>query len=144
MSAEVRRVDYFYLLVKDRPGEGYRMLSRLAGEGVDLVAFTAVPMGGETTQLVLFPADTQTLLSAARLMGLALTGPEQAFLITGDDKLGAFAEIHRKLADAQINVFASSGVTDGRGGFGYVLHVRPEDFASAAQVLGTSGWKTSD
>lgn len=135
MSVSVRRVEYFYLLVQDRPGEAYRLLSRLAGEGVDLVAFNAIPMGGEKTQLVLFPADAQTFLSAASIMALAVTGPQHAFLITGDDQLGAFAGIHRRLADAQINVFSSNGVTDGRGGYGYILHVRPEDFEAAARVL---------
>ena len=135
MSVQVRSVEYFYLLVKDRPGEAYRLLSQLAGEGVDLLAFNAVPMGGVATQLVLFPAEPQTFLSAASIMKLGVTGPEHAFLITGDDKLGAFAEIHGKLAQAQINVYSSSGVTDGRGGYGYVLHVKPEDFDGAARVL---------
>jgi hypothetical protein len=135
VAVQVRSVEYFYLIVKDRPGEAYRLLSQLAGEGVDLVAFTAVPMGGLATQLVLFPSEAQTFLSAASIMKLGVTGPERAFLITGDDKLGAFAEIHGKLAAAQINVYSSSGVTDGRGGFGYVLHVRPEDFVGAESVL---------
>lgn len=61
------------------------------------------------------------------------------FLSRGDDKLGAFADIHRMLSDEQINVYASSGVTDGRGGFGYVLYVRPEDYQRAAVVLGALG-----
>lgn len=135
MPALIRRTDYYYVMVKDRPGEAYRLLSRLATEGVDLVAFNAVPLGGETTQLVLFPSDPGVFQRAAEKTGLALTGPQRAFLITGDDQLGAFAEIHRKLAEAQINVYASSGVTDGRGGFGYLVHVRPEDYDRAARVL---------
>ena len=32
-------------------------------------------------------------------------------------------------------MFASTGVTDGRGGFGYVIYVRPEHFQSAASAL---------
>jgi hypothetical protein len=133
--ASIRRATYYYLMVKDRPGEGYRLLSHLADQGADLLAFNAVPLGGETTQLVLFPADAAHFAKAAERIGLSLTGPQHAFLITGDDRLGAFAEIHRKLAEAGINVFASSGVTDGRGGFGYVIHVRPEDHERAAHVL---------
>lgn len=136
MSASIRRTEYYYLMVKDRPGEAYRLLSHLAAEGVDLLAFNAIPMGGATTQLVLFPADPAIFVRAAEKTGLNLVGPQQAFLITGDDKLGAIAGIHRSLAEAQINVFSSHGVTDGQGGFGYLLHVRPEDYERAAQVLG--------
>ena len=40
------------------------------------------------------------------------------------------------LSDAGVNVFSSSGVTDGRGGFGYVVYVRTEDFENAARTLG--------
>lgn len=135
MPLQIRRAEYYYVTVKDRPGEAYNLLSRLAAEGVELLAFSAVPMGAETTQLILFPAETPKLLRMAEKGGLVLAGPQHAFLITGDDRLGALAEIHRKLAEARINVFASSGVTDGRGGFGYLVHVRPEDGERAAQVL---------
>lgn len=135
MPVTIRRIEYFYAMVKDRPGEGYQLLSQLAQAGVDLLAFNAVPMGGETTQFMLFPADTERLAVAAERQSLVLTGPQHAFLIQGDDRLGACAEIHRKLAEAHINVFSSSGVTDGRGGFGYVLHVRPDDYERAARVL---------
>jgi hypothetical protein len=135
MAARIRRAQYYYVMVKDRPGESYRLLSLLAEQGVDLHAFNAIPLGGETTQLMLFPADVALFLKAVSQAGLSPVGPQHAFLITGDDKLGAFAEIHRKLAEARINVFSSSGVTDGRGGFGYLIHVRPEDYERAAGVL---------
>jgi hypothetical protein len=102
---------------------------------VNLLAFSAVPMGGENTQLVLYPESTELLARAAQESGLVLTGPHRAFLIQGDDRLGTFAEIHLKLFEAQINVFASSGVTDGRGHYGYVVHVRPDDYENAANVL---------
>ncbi len=136
MHASIRPVEYFYMNVKDAPGEGHRVLSALANEGVDLVAFNAIPMG-DTTQLVLFPSDPPKLRAAARHAGLILKGPHHAFLIAGDDHLGAFAEIHGRLAGASINVVASYGMTDGRGGFGYVMYLRPEDFEPAARVLQT-------
>ena len=135
MALHIRRVAYYYVMVNDRPGESYRLLSLLAQQGVDLLAFSAGPLGGEATQLVLFPADTSLFASAAMAARLQAEGPHHAFLITGDDQLGACAEIHRKLAEAKINVFSSNGVTDERGGFGYLIHVRPEDFERAAGVL---------
>ena len=135
MPATIRRVEYFYSLVRDRPGEAHRLLSELASGGVKLLAFNAIPMGLETTQLVIYPEDTQRLVEAAEVKGLVLTGPHRAFLIQGDDRLGELAEIHLGLFEAGINVYASSGVTDGRGSYGYVVHVRNEDYDSAARVL---------
>lgn len=136
MNVTVRGVDYFYVMVKDTPGEAYGLLSALAALEVNLLAFNAIPMGPEHTQLVLFPESSERLTSAAKQAGLLLTGPEHAFLVQGDDRLGALADIHLRLFDAQINVYASSGVADGRGGYGYIMYVRPEDFHKAVLVLG--------
>jgi hypothetical protein len=86
--------------------------------------------------MTLFPENGDALLRAARREGLVLTGPSPAFLIQGEDQPGVLAEIHGKLYDAKVGVYASSGVTDGRGGYGCVLYVRPEDFEEAARVLG--------
>jgi len=56
---------------------------------------------------VLFPEDVSLLTDVAKRASLILTGPQGAFWVQGDDKLGAFADIHRMLADAHINVYAS-------------------------------------
>jgi len=132
----IRRVEYFHATVKDQPGEAYQLLSHLATAAVNLLAFNAVPVGPEQTQLVIFPESVESLAQAAERTGLIMTGPQRAFLIQGDDKLGALVDLHRKLSDARINVYASSGVTDGVGGYGYVLYVRSEHYEDAAAALG--------
>jgi hypothetical protein len=136
MGAKISAVEYFHTTVVDRPGEAYAMLSRLASSGVNLLAFNAVPAGEDRTQLVLFPESVPELAAAAERAGLVLDGPHRALLIRGDDRLGAFAEIHRTLADAGVNVYASSGVTADCGRFGYVVYVRAEDVDQAARLLG--------
>jgi len=136
MPELIRRVDYFNTTIRDRPGEGYKVLSQLAEMGLNLVAFTAVPVGPSSTQLTLFPEDTGRMTSAAQRAGMMLDGPHPAFLVQGDDKLGALAEIHQDLYGANVNISASSGVTDGRGSFGYVIYVRAEDYDRAAVALG--------
>ena len=136
MSMKIRRVEYFHATVKDQPGEAYTLLSHLASAEVNLLAFNAVPVGPEQTQLVIFPESVESLAQAAERSGLILTGPQRAFLIQGDDKLGALVDLLRKLNDSRINVYASSGVTDGRGGYGYVLYVRSEHYEDAAVALG--------
>ena len=75
------------------------------------------------------------LIEAAERLGLVLSGPHAAILIQGDDRLGALLDVHRKLADARINVYATSGVSSGKGYYGYVIHVRPEDVDNTAATL---------
>ena len=136
MSVTIRRVTYYYATVPDQPGEAYGMLSQLAQAGVNLLAFAAVPIGSLQTQLMIFPEDEALLVHAAKDSGLTLAGPHQAFLCHGDDKLGALAEFHRRLYDADINVYASSGVSAGHGRFGYMVYVKADQYEAAAQVLG--------
>ncbi|MGD2122009.1 MAG: hypothetical protein PVJ76_09700 [Gemmatimonadota bacterium] len=136
MPDVIRRVDYFNTTIRDRPGEGYKLLAQLAELGLNLVAFTAVPVGPSSTQLTLFPEDSGMLESAAQRAGMRLEGPHPAFLVQGDDKLGTLARIHEDLFKADVNIYASSGVTDGRGTFGYLIYVRPEEYERAAVALG--------
>jgi hypothetical protein len=135
MAFEIRRVDYFYATVKDKPGEAYKLLALLTSLGINLLAITAVPFGPMNTQLTIFPEDTGKLRSVAEKSGLKLDGPQPALLVQGDDKLGSLAEVHMKLYEANVNVYASSGVADGKGSYGYVIYVRPDDYEKAVAAL---------
>lgn len=135
MAYRIRRVDYFYTTIKDEPGEAYELLSLLAGLGINLLAFTAVPFGPMNTQLAIFPEDSGKLTDVARKSGLKLDGPQPALLVQGDDELGALADVHMKLYEDHVNVFASSGVSDGKGSYGYVIYVRPDDYERAVAAL---------
>ncbi|MBM4168030.1 MAG: hypothetical protein FJ215_02570 [Ignavibacteria bacterium] len=136
MAFSIRRVDYFYVTVKHEPGEAYKFLSRLADLGINLLAFTAVPMGPAHTQLTIFPEDTHALNDGAKKAGISVIGPHPAILVQGDDELGALAVIHEKLYESKVNAYASSGVADGRGGFGYLLYIKPDEYDRAVNALG--------
>jgi hypothetical protein len=136
MASRIRTVDYYYLSVPGDPGEATEVLASLAERGINLVAFAAIPMGPYRTQLTIFPDESPQLEDEASASGLLLDGPHPALLVQGDDELGALAAIHRRLSDSDIPVFSSSGVTDGRGGFGYVLYIRPDAVERAEAVLG--------
>jgi len=136
MACKISRVDYFYTTVRDQPGEAYKLLSTLAGLGINQFAFSGIPVGPGITQLTLFPQDKEKLVHQANNAGLKIDGPHPAFLVQGDDELGALADIHRRLYEGNVNVYAATGVTDGRGSFGYLIYVREEDFEKAAEVLG--------
>jgi len=136
MAAKIRRATYFHATVRDEPGEAYRLLALLAASNVNLLAFNAIPMGRENTQLMLFPEHAELLARVAAEKGIALSGPHPAFLIRGDDELGALVDMHERLATARINVYASAGVSADCGRYGYLLYVSPQDFENAATVLG--------
>ena len=135
MAYSIRRVDYFYTTVQDQPGEAYKLLAEMADMGLNMVAFTAVPVGPMHTQLTIFPEDSARMSAAAQRAGMRVDGPHSAFLVQGDDELGALAEIHQELYRADVNVFASTGVTDGRGTFGYLIYVRQGEYDRAAAAL---------
>jgi hypothetical protein len=136
MAVKISRVEYYYVNVRDELGAGYRVLSALAERGVDLLAFTAVPSGPSTAQFALFPEDPNTLLAEARAAALDLDGPHNALLVQGDAELGALASVHERLFEANIDIYASMGVTDGRGAFGYLVYVREDQYDQAAAALG--------
>ena len=136
MGFRVRRVAYFYVTLNDEPGEAYGLLAELAKLGVNLLGFTGMPIGPHRTQLSVFPEDDTRFSAAVAQAHVTVDGPHPALLVQGDDELGALADIHRRLRDAEVNVYASHGVTDGRGAFGYVLYVRPDRYQQAAHALG--------
>lgn len=135
MSVAIRQVTYFYTTIRDRPGEIYHLLQELAAGDVNLLAFNAVPTGPDRTQLALFPHNVEQLAIVAERTGMVLEGPHPAILVQGDDRLGALADVHHKVSDAGINVFAGTAVTDGKGCYGYVVYVRPEDIDVALGAL---------
>jgi hypothetical protein len=138
MSARIFSVDYYYTTVANRPGQGCKFLESLAAGEVNLLAFNAFPVGTENTQLVIYPQNATWLGELARRQGLTLHGPHHALLVQGDDELGALMRIHQKLCDADINVSSSTGLTDGHGRYRYIMHVQPEEYDRALEVLGVS------
>ena len=136
MEDTVRRIEYFYATVGDRPGEARRLLEHLSERGVNLVAFTAFPVGSGQSQLDFIPESASQLQKAAADADVSLVGPKKAFLIQGDDRIGALHQYHLMLANAGINVRAANGTCGGTGTFGYVLWVAPEDYEQAAKALG--------
>lgn len=136
MSAHIYSVDYYYTTVEDSPGQGCKFLEMLAQEDVNLLAFNAFPVGRDRTQLVIYPLNSTWLGDLARHQGLRLVGPHHAFMVHGDDELGALTDIHQKLCDEEINISSSNGISDGRGGYRYIMHVHPDDFERSLKVLG--------
>jgi hypothetical protein len=136
MADTVRGVEYYYVTIPDAPGEGQRILSALKESGVNLLAFLGFPLGGGQSQLDLVPEDPQALREAAEQAGATLSEAKRAFLIQGDDRVGAVADTTVKLADANINLTAAAATGAGSGRFGMILWVPAGDYERAAEALG--------
>ncbi len=134
MANRVRKVDYFYTKIPNKPGEGTKILTALYKEGVNLLAFSGFPRQGRA-QVDFIPDNTAKFKAAAKKAGLKLSPRKTGFLIQGDDKPGAIARIFNKLADANINVTACDAACAGKSRYGGILWVKPSDVRKAAKVL---------
>jgi hypothetical protein len=135
MPDTVKRVQYFYTEVPDKPGEGARILTMLTDAGVNLLAYSGFPKG-RRAQLDFIPADVAAFRAAARKAKLTLVGPKTGFLIQGEDRPGAVAELIATLAAAHSNVTACDAVAAGAGRYGAMVWVKPQEVHKAARVLG--------
>ena len=136
MADTVRSVEYYYVTTTDTAGEGQRILSALFESGVNLLAFLGFPLGGGQSQLDLVPEDPASLRQAAEHADITLSEPKRAFLIQGDDRVGAVADATAKLAEADINLTAAAATGAGAGRYGMILWVAPTDHERAAAALG--------
>ena len=135
MSNSLRKVDYFYVMVPNTAGKGAKVLAALAGEGVNLLAFSGFPSGGKG-QLDLVPEDSNRFRRAAKKLKLNVSKKKAGFLVQGDDRVGALGKTLEALAKARINVTAMDAVTAGKGRFGAIFWVKPKAVAKAAKLLG--------
>ena len=137
MADSIRGIEYYYVTVPDAPGEGQRILSALQEGGVNLFAYLGFPVGGGRSQIDLVPEDPGALKDVAEQLGTALSEGKRAFIVQGDDRVGAVADTTAKLAEAGINITAAAATAAGSGRYGMILWVAPEEYERAAGVLGT-------
>ena len=132
--AKVRKVDYFVVRAKNRPGEGARMLKALKKHDVNLLALSAFPNEGGA-QVDFIPEDTNDFLKAAKALEWEVSPRKIGFLAQGKDKTGALAGLMNKLGKAGINVTAIDGVSAGKKRFGAIFWVASVDVVKAAKAL---------
>ena len=137
MADTIRLVDYFYITVPNKPGEGARALQILKDAGVNLLAFSGFPQG-RRAQMDFIPADASAFKQAAKKAKWKVVGPKRGFLVQGEDRLGAIADLLERLAAAKVDVTAMDAVSIADGRYGALLWVAPKDVKKAAALLGAS------
>ncbi|HZE94114.1 MAG TPA: hypothetical protein VEZ49_05355 [Gemmatimonadales bacterium] len=135
MPDTIRKAEYYYVTIPDKPGEGERLFGALRDAGVNLLAVHAFP-SARRSQIDLVPSDAATFLAAAKGAKLKVSKPKTVFLIEGDDRVGAMAQILARLGARGINVTATSATRTGMGRYGALLWVKPRDVKKAAEILG--------
>jgi hypothetical protein len=135
MSEMIRKVDYYYATTADKPGEGTRLLTTLQHAGVGLLALHGFP-SARKAQIDFVPTDPAAFVATAKNAKIKLSKPKTAFLVEGDDRVGAMAGVMTKLSAVKINVTAVTGVCAGMGRYGAILWVKPRDVKKAAAALG--------
>lgn len=136
MADKVLKVNYCYVTVPNRPGQGARVLGALRDAKVNLLACSGFPGKAGRTQLDLVVEDVAAVRRLGREAGWAVSPPKKGFLIQGKDRVGAVHRHVQRLADARINVVAADALCAGKGRWGMLLWVKPADYARAARALG--------
>lgn len=136
MALDLKKAEYYDITVDGHAGEGSKLLAAVAGFGVNLLAFRAVPAERVRTRFSLFPDDGAKMRAGANKAGLDMEGPYCALLLKGyDDESGALADIYGKLSQADINVYESCGIANIKRSYGVVLYLQQEDCERAMEVL---------
>jgi hypothetical protein len=134
MADSARKVQYAYVVVPNRPGQGAKILAELQAAGIDLEAYSGFP-GKKGAQIDLVTRDMSGLKRVARRNGWRLSKTKKGFLVQGTDRIGAVQRQLARLADGKVNVVAADAVAAGQGRYGMILWVRPKDYARAARAL---------
>ena len=137
MADTICKVAYYKTDVPNKPGEGARLLGALKDAGVNLLAFSGFP-NGRRAQVDFIPEDEAAFKKAAREAGLKLSARKSCFLVQGEDRVGAVADILSTLAGAKINVTALDAIVAGEGRYGVILWVEPQDVRKTARLIGAS------
>ena len=129
------KLEYYSVVVSNKPGKGEHVLGALKEAGVNFVAIWGYPVGKGKSKIDLVAEDTAGLKQAAKKLKIELGKKQTAFHITGEDHPGAVAEVLAKLAAKKINVFAMQALCAGNGRFGALVQVAPDDVKKATKAL---------
>ncbi len=138
MAHRVRKVNYCYVTVPSRAGQGVNILGELKAAGVNLLAFSGFPTKKGKAQLDLIAINMSPIKRVAKNNGWRLSKVKKGFLAQGNDEIGAAHRHLEKLAEQKINVTAADAVAAGGGRYGMIFWVKPKDYRRAAKALRAS------
>ena len=129
------KLEYYSVVVSDKPGKAEHVLSAFKEAGVNFVGIWGYPVGKSKSRIDLVAEDTAQFKKAAKKLKIELGKKQTAFHITGEDHPGVVAEALAKLAAKEINVYAVQALCAGNGRFGALIQVDQDAVKKAAKAL---------
>ena len=130
----VKRITVHAVQIDDKPGSLQKLLAKAAAAGVDFNCLCACGCGGGKAMAYLSAKKPDALAAYAKKAGIkaaAMAG----FMLGGDDRVGAVADVLKPLAAAAVSgIAAAAMVCD--GGYGMIIIVNGADADAAASALG--------
>src|ERR1017187_2670186 len=83
------KLEYYSVVVSDKPGRGEHVLSALKEAGVNFVGIWGYPVSKSKSRIDLVAEDPAQLKKAAKKLKIELGKKQTAFHITGEDHPGA-------------------------------------------------------
>jgi ribosomal protein L24 len=138
MPMTIRKVDYIYVMVGDKPGEAGGILTALKDANLNLLAFSGFPQGRNRSQIDLVTDNLEGLKAVAKRHKWKLSRTKRAFLGQGTDEVGAAVEALATVGAAKINIIAADVISAGEGRCGMLFWVEPRNYNRAATLLQAS------
>ena len=135
MAQRTRKVNYCYLKVPSRAGQGAKILSEIKNAGINLLAFSGFPVQGGKSQIDLVADNMSAIRRVANKNGWRMSKTKRAFLVQGTDEVGAVQKNLQRLAKDGISITAVDAVAAGTGRYGMIFWVKPKDYGRAARIL---------
>jgi hypothetical protein len=129
------KVEYYSVVVPNKPGKGAHVLSALKEGGVNFTGIWGYPVGKNKSRIDMAPEDAALLRKVAKKLQIDIGEKQTAFHIAAEEHPGAVAEVLTKLAAKDINVYAVQALCAGNGRFGALVQVDRADVKKAAKAL---------
>jgi len=134
-GSEMAKLEFFSVVVRNKPGKGAQLLSAFKEAGVNFTAIWGYPVGKSKSRIDLVAEDPALFKKVAKQLDVEVGKKQTAFHFTGEDHPGAVAEVLAKLAAKEINVHAVQALCAGSGRFGALIQVDEDDVKKADKAL---------